>query len=179
MKRVNVLRVLAMLALAPMLLGATVAEKDITTSNDVVNTARNAASFVGSWSCEASKAEELPGGQGKLVMTQTDNISWKAKSAVQSKGGMFLKVRGIHAKWDTRMTGNWRVNEGKLCVTVGDAKITPANEDARKFEEQMGRSMQDAIPLGDENCEEIVELSPKGYVTKDAKAGVLTRCTRK
>ena len=79
MKRVNVLSVLAMLALAPMLLGATVAEKDITTSNDVANTARNAASFVGSWSCEASKAEELPGGQGKLVMTQPTTLAGRRK----------------------------------------------------------------------------------------------------
>ena len=176
MNRKTLFSVLALGALVPMLIAAS-ATKDH--APHAVDASRTAADFVGSWSCEASKAEELPGGKGKLVMTQKDNITWKPKDKVQSKGSMSLRVMDVNAKWDTRMLGSWRVKEKELCVTVGTAKITPANEDARKFEERMGRPMQDAIPTGTENCEEIVEASPKSYVTKDPKAGVLTRCTRK
>ncbi len=171
--------VLFLCAAVPCLLAASASDGDLGAQSTLVNSGAKTSDFVGSWFCEASKAEELPGGQGKLVMTQLDNIAFKKKGKANSTGEMSLKVMTMHAKWNSRMKGDWRVKDGTLCITVGDASIKPANDDARKFEERMGRSMQDSIPTGEENCEEIVEVSRKAYVTKDAKAGVLTRCKRK
>jgi len=171
--------VLFLCAAVPCLLLASSSGAESVSTGETVESAAKTSDFVGSWSCEASKAEELPNGQGKLVMTQLDNIAFKAKGKAQSTGKMKLKVMKVHAQWDTRMQGDWRIKDGTLCITVGNASIKPANDDARKFEEQMGRSMEESIPTGEENCEEVVEVSPKGYVSKDPRSGVLTRCKRK
>ena len=174
MKRKTLLQTILVAAITPALLAAASTYEEPALGE----ASTKSQTFEGKWSCEASKAEDLPGDQGKLVMSQKDNMIYKDKAHVESTGKMSVKVQKINAEWTSQMSGAWRVDAGKLCLTVKTVKITAANEDARNFEKQIGRPMQDAIPLGQENCEEIVEHTAKAYVTKDAMAGVLTRCTR-
>jgi hypothetical protein len=139
----------------------------------------NAKSFVGSWTCSASKSEELPQGQGKLTMSVKDSPTFSNDGKVRASGKMTLKSPKFEAKWTMQGVGSWRLAGGEFCSTLAELTMEAANADARRLEEQMGRSMADSIPKGEESCEEIVEVSATRYVTKDKKAGVITRCTRK
>jgi hypothetical protein len=123
------------------------------------------------WLCKSSWTWDKK--DGTSVPVSVESTGMRTESTVSSTG--FVAIG--EARWDETSESTYRIDGVEMCGTRTSTKTTPANDAAREFEREHGKSLNDNTKQFD-FCVEITSRTENQFTYDDKPDGRTFTCTR-